>query len=118
MYDVQDEDDPNRTMNLPAQRVKRLEDTTTHLRKGDKVLAVFPDTTSFYRAQIVKTPKPPGHGNSNWEVVVRFEDDEDESGKAPARRVPGRFVLLRKDVDPEDGEEEEEEEEEEGGEND
>lgn len=26
---------------------------------GDEVVAVFPDTTSFYRAVVAKTPKPP-----------------------------------------------------------
>ena len=34
-------------------------------------------------------------------------------GKAPARRVPGRFVLLRRDVDDLDEDEEDEEDEEE-----
>ena len=44
------------------------------------MLAVFPETTSFYRSIVVKTPKPPANPNANWDVVVRFEDDEDESG--------------------------------------
>ena len=51
-----------------------------YLSSGDKVLAVFPETTSFYRSIVVKTPKPPANPNANWDVVVRFEDDEDESG--------------------------------------
>lgn len=99
VYEVQDEDDIARTMNLRPDDVKRLEDTTAHLRKGDKVLAVFPETTSFYRALVVKNPKAPG-----WEVIVRFEDDEDATGKAPARKVPARFVLRRSDVEAEDDE--------------
>ena len=102
IYEVQDEDDVSRTINLRPDDVKRLEDTTAHLRKGDNVLAVFPETTSFYRALVVKNPKPPG-----WEVIVRFEDDEDATGKAPARKVPARFVLRRSDVEPEEEEEEE-----------
>lgn len=101
LYEVQDEDDLSRIMNLHVDDVKRLEDTTAHLQKGDKVLAVFPETTSFYRANVVKNPKAPG-----WEVIVRFEDDEDATGKAPARKVPARFVLRRGDV--EGGEEDEE----------
>jgi len=32
-------------------------------------------------------------------VVVKFEDDEDEAGRNPARRVPARFVLRRSDVE-------------------
>lgn len=97
-YELQDEDDTNRVLHLGFQDVKRLEDTAAHLRRGDDVLAVFPETTSFYRAVVAKNPRPPQHGNSFWEVIVRFEDDEDETGKPPPRRVPARFVLLRSDV--------------------
>lgn len=100
-YEVQDEDDINRVMTLPFGDVRRLEDTCAHLRRGDAVLAVFPETTSFYPALVAKNPKSPtGSNNSNgWEVVVRFEDDEDEAGKIAARRVPARFVLRRADVE-------------------
>ena len=115
LYEVQDEDDINRLMHLPVDNVKRLEDSALHLRKGDRVLAVFPETTSFYRAHVVKNPKPPANPNGNWDVVVRFEDDEDETGRAPARRVPGRFVLLRRDVDDLDDDEEEEEDDDDDG---
>ena len=127
VYIVQDEDDPSRVISLPVHEVKRLEDTSTHLRHGDKVLAVFPETTSFYRAVVAKNPKAPANINAMWDVVVRFEDDEDETGKNPARRydsiaiidrnswhfadhehcrVPARFVLRRSDVG-EDSESEE-----------
>jgi SAGA-associated factor 29 len=98
-YEVQDEDDTTRKMRLAISDVCRLEDSAAHLRRGDRVLAVFPETTSFYRAEVVKNPKAPGHSSGQWEVVVRFEDDEDETGKAPPRRVPGRFVLRQEDVD-------------------
>jgi hypothetical protein len=101
-YEVQDEDDVSRKVTLGFNEVRRLIDTAAHLRRGDDVLAVFPETTSFYRAQVVKNPRPPTSVNGNWEVVVRFEDDEDDSGKAPPRRVPARFVLRRDDVDPVD----------------
>jgi hypothetical protein len=42
---------------------------------------------------------------------VRFEDDEDATGKAPARRVPARFVLRRGDVEPEDDDDDNDEDE-------
>lgn len=108
-YDVQDEDDAARTVTLSHVDVRRLEDSASHLRRGDNVLAVFPETTSFYRATVVKTPKPPPTPGGQWEVIVRFEDDEDDSGKAPARRVPGRFVLRREDVEGDDEDDEDDE---------
>jgi len=49
--------------------VRRLDDSSANLRRGDSVLAVFPETTSFYRAVVVKTPKMPNNVSSgNWEV--------------------------------------------------
>jgi len=127
-YMVQDEDDVSRIINLAYEDVKRLEDSFTNLRRGDQVLAVFPETTSFYRAVVVKnTTKPSAaaagttagtssgsnsssssnttsttmnsNSSNNNDVVVKFEDDEDENGRNPARRVPARFVLRRSDVD-------------------
>jgi hypothetical protein len=94
-YEVQDEDDMSKKFVLPRRDVRRLDDNASAFRKGDNVLAVFPDTTSFYNASVAKNPKPPVHPNGNWDVIVRFEDDEDDSGKPPPRRIPGRFVLKR-----------------------
>ena len=94
IYEVQDEDDPRRIVTISYSNLRRLTDNAGDIRKGDRVLAVFPDTTSFYRAVVVKTPKPVTSGSSGlWEVVVKFEDDEDNSGKQPARKVPSRFVI-------------------------
>ena len=94
LYEIQDEDDPKRVLKLTFQQVRRLEDTSIDINRGDRVMGVFPETTSFYRATVVKTPKPASSAtHGNWEVVVRFDDDEDENGKWPARRVPARFIL-------------------------
>ena len=77
-----------------------MDESASHLKKGDKVLAVFPDTTSFYRGVVAKTPKATlAAATFTFEVAIRFEDDEDESGKVPARRVPARFILRRVDVE-------------------
>lgn len=100
-YMVQDEDDVNRVLTMGFHDVRRLDDSSSNLRRGDQVLAVFPETTSFYNAVVVKTPKLQ-HSSSCLEVVVKFDDDEDENGRNPARRVPARFVLRRIDVE-EDG---------------
>ena len=98
-------------MILPFTDVKRLDDSAAYLRRGDEVLAVFPETTSFYRAVVAKNPKATGSGSSPPDIVVRFEDDEDATGKAPARRVPARFVLRRGDVEPEDDDDDNDEDE-------
>ena len=115
-YEVQDEDDNskedgNPTMVLSAiTHVKRLYDNAAYLHKGDEVLAVFPDTTSFYHGQVVRNPRPPGmltnntdsshHSLSNpsgWEVIIRFDDDEDDTGRSPPRKIPARFIMLVSD---------------------
>jgi len=86
-FDVQDDDDVNMLRRLSDRDVRRLDDSCSHLKKGDVVYAVFPETTSFYRAIVAKK----GH----VDVIVKFDDDEDE--KCPLKRVPARFVL-RADV--------------------
>ncbi len=96
VYEVQDEDDPRRIMMVPFSNLRRLVENASDIRKGDRVLAVFPDTTSFYRSIVVKSPKPHGStgaANGQWDVVVKFDDDEDDTGKPPARRIPARFVI-------------------------
>lgn len=99
IYDVQDEDDTASPVitPLPACEVKKLDDSGAHLKKGDLILAVFPETTSFYKAVVAKTVKAPT-GSAAWEIVVRFDDDV-EDGKIPPRRVPARFVIKRSDIE-------------------
>lgn len=63
--------------------------------KGKDVMAIFPETTSFYKAIVSKRPI--------WElergipcvkeVIVKFDDDEDSNGRTPHRRVPSRYVI-------------------------
>ena len=54
-----------RIMTLPFGDVRRLDESvSTHLRRGDSVLAVFPETTSLY--VVAKTPKiPNGSGEGD-----------------------------------------------------
>ncbi|CAN0285484.1 unnamed protein product, partial [Ascophyllum nodosum] len=69
---------------MPAESVIRLTDGGQGFAKGDHVSAVFPDTTSFYRAMISKQPVRKGGIVS--ELVVQFEDDADQdTGKTPHR---------------------------------
>jgi hypothetical protein len=99
MYEVQDEDDASRTLRLEARDVRKLADVSASLRRGDRVLAVFPETTCFYSGVVAKHPKGGSGGTSSTstssssDVVVKFDDDEDEQGKPLARKVPARFVL-------------------------
>mmetsp|Transcript_33880 Transcript_33880/g.58143 ORF Transcript_33880/g.58143 Transcript_33880/m.58143 type:complete len:265 (+) Transcript_33880:149-943(+) len=97
IFEVQDEDDESKLLKLPSENVERLEDSVDGLAKGDMVLAVFPDTTSFYRATISKPVKRSSQGMS--EVFVQFEDDEDETGRTPHRRVTARYVMHNPDGD-------------------
>ena len=108
-YDVQDEDDTSKLIRLPWNHVIRLSSGTEgFFEKGARVMAIFPETTSFYRAIISKQPTwnsgtsaeetSGGVGNAHKprvkEVIMKFEDDEDqESGKTPHRRVPSRYVI-------------------------
>jgi SAGA-associated factor 29 len=108
-YDVQDEDDTSKLIRLPWNHVMRLSTGTEGwFEKGARVMAIFPETTSFYRAIISKQPTwtsgtsadqvSGGVGNAHKprvkEVILKFEDDEDqESGKTPHRRVPSRYVI-------------------------
>ncbi|KAL9190765.1 hypothetical protein ACHAXT_000471 [Thalassiosira profunda] len=108
-YDVQDEDDTSKLIRLPWNHVIRLSSGTEgFLEKGANVMAIFPETTSFYRAIVSKQPTwtsgtsaeegSGGVGNAHKprvkEVILKFEDDEDqESGKTPHRRVPSRYVI-------------------------
>lgn len=108
-YDVQDEDDTSKLIRLPWNHVMRLSNGTEGwFEKGARVMAIFPETTSFYRAIVSKQPtwtsgtsaeeSAGGVGNAHKprvkEVIVKFEDDEDqESGKTPHRRVPSRYVI-------------------------
>jgi hypothetical protein len=58
-------------------------------------MAIFPETTSFYKSKVSKSPVwRLDHGVPTVkEIIVKFEDDEDTHGKTPHRRVPSRYVI-------------------------
>ena len=94
-YAVQDEDD-QKIIELPASRIRRLgivDESLDELQKGERVVVIFPETTSFYRAMVSKAPKRGPGGSPAREVVLKFEDDEDDAGRTPHRRVSLRYVL-------------------------
>lgn len=104
-YDVQDEDDTSKLIRLPWNHVIRLSmGTEGTFEKGTDCMAIFPETTSFYRAKVSKNPVWEFDSARNTgtefnvtpvvkEVIVKFEDDEDGSGRTPHRRVPARYVI-------------------------
>jgi hypothetical protein len=105
MYEVQDEDDASRTLKLEACDVRKLADVSATLRRGDRVLAVFPETTCFYSGIVAKHPNHPKSGSSSSssnDIIVKFDDDEDDQGKPLARKVPARFVLPPEHTDEDD----------------
>lgn len=65
--------------------------------KGTDCMAIFPETTSFYRARVSKQPVwklgENGQAPVVHEMIVKFEDDEDSNNRTPHRRVPARYVI-------------------------
>ncbi|MED6187113.1 hypothetical protein PIB30_073273 [Stylosanthes scabra] len=58
---------------------------------GTHVLAVYPETTTLYKARVVH-----GHGHSKrkkHEYVLEFDDDEDKNGNLPQRKVAFHNVV-------------------------
>lgn len=96
-YDVQDEDDASKLIRLPWTHVMRLSSGLEgwFTARNTDCMAIFPETTSFYRAKISKTPvwKRSKAGPIVRELIVKFEDDEDQQGRTPHRRVPSRYVI-------------------------
>eukprot|EP00934_Nitzschia_sp_Nitz4_P006840 Nitzschia sp. Nitz4//scaffold5_size260463//59942//60883//NITZ4_000957-RA/size260463-processed-gene-0.60-mRNA-1//1//CDS//3329555265//6830//frame0 len=95
-YDVQDEDDTSKLIRLPWSHVMRLSTGAEGcFRKGADCMAIFPETTSFYKAIVSRPPVwKLIHGVPTVkEIIVKFEDDEDSQGRTPHRRVPSRYVI-------------------------
>jgi SAGA-associated factor 29 len=101
-YDVQDEDDTSKLIRLPWRHVMRLSKGNEGcFGKNTKVMAIFPETTSFYHAVVSKEPEwvlPVGPKEGSQpivkEMILKFADDDDDGmGVTPHRRVPARYVI-------------------------
>jgi SAGA-associated factor 29 len=92
-YEVQDADTssdpppPQRASVSQLIQIPELNRGLSDLTKGRQVLAEYPDTTTFYKADVQEAWK--GDGKTEW-VKLRFEDDE------VPREVERRFVLTEK----------------------
>ena len=94
IYEIADADESStKRYNVPETSVILLDldynPTARRLAKGEDVVAVYPDTTSFYPATIVQAPRKAAL-NVEPTVVVQFTDDHDETGV-----IPHKTVLLR-----------------------
>ncbi|CAI5745613.1 unnamed protein product [Peronospora destructor] len=92
--DDDDEDDaPRRHYIVPWQQVVELPGDSLpkgewiHYAVNERVMAMYPNTTSFFRSTI-RVPNPRGAPY----VILKFDEDEDEQGFIPDRKVPFRFV--------------------------
>jgi len=59
--------------------------------KGRVVMAMYPDTTSFYKSTLVALPYK--DSSSNVVCAIQFYDDEDSTGVIPRRIIPTKFVF-------------------------
>jgi len=64
----------------------------TRCRKGSRVYAMYPSTTSLYSATVIDSTTY--CRNDDDIVVVEFDGDEDDFGHLPSRHIPARFVTL------------------------
>ena len=61
---------------------------------GQLVLALYPDTTCFYRAYVYMPPSqsaPNAQGRRDY--LIQFEDENEASGLSEPMRVPQKYVL-------------------------
>ncbi|ETV82503.1 hypothetical protein H257_05112 [Aphanomyces astaci] len=72
---------------VPLPREDQI-DEWFNFRVNERVMAMYPSTTSFYPAVVI-VPNPPG----SLYVILRFDDDADEIGTISEYKVPFRFVM-------------------------
>ena len=60
---------------------------------GDAVLAVYPQSTVFYRAYVVEPAKWQTPESTYTNYILTFDDDHDEAGYPPPRPVPFVHVV-------------------------
>ena len=91
MYKLSDEDiESSKTFTLPESQVVIL-GGVDRLTRGDVIYAVYPDTTSFYQATVVKPPQKVSGGEAF--VMVHFKDDGDEHGITHDKAVLMQHIM-------------------------
>ncbi|RWS05102.1 SAGA-associated factor 29-like protein [Dinothrombium tinctorium] len=82
-----------RIVPLPLMRANPETNSEALFAKGTLVLALYPQTTCFYRAVIQEPPKGPED-----EYQVLFEDSSYADGYSPPLSVPQRYVILSREL--------------------
>lgn len=69
---------------------------TKILLLGRLVMAMYPDTTSFYKSTLVQLPHRPSREEKGRDVIcgVQFFDDEDATGTSPKRDISVSYVFV------------------------
>lgn len=102
-YEIIDVDDQQK-YTLPDSQVFELgqADILKKISKGDQVYALYPDTTIFYPATVLSTPKRMVSSSSNlsslttidmYTLPVQFHGDEDQEGNIPLRSIPLKYIV-------------------------
>ncbi|KAI1696633.1 SGF29 tudor-like domain-containing protein [Ditylenchus destructor] len=102
-YEVRDIDDencpkqyilpPSRLIALPHYRADPRRDAHALFPQDAVVLALYPQTTCFYKGVVDTTPAGP-----NDDYFIAFEDDTFPSGYSPTLPVPQRYVLTFREM--------------------
>ena len=101
-YEVCDIENRAQRYSLPIEQVVQVPKTDSGancasrgISKGHRIIALYPDTTSFYLATVTSVPRGRGGplGPANALVMVQFDDDHDETGQIPERAAAAKYVL-------------------------
>mmetsp|Transcript_9096 Transcript_9096/g.13616 ORF Transcript_9096/g.13616 Transcript_9096/m.13616 type:complete len:272 (+) Transcript_9096:121-936(+) len=92
VYTVIDEDDISKIYEVDENNIVILGSSAVKYSKGEDVLAVYPDTTSFYKAVVTQPPRRSAQYHST-SASVQFADDADERGVTPHRIVPAKHIM-------------------------
>lgn len=95
-YDIQDVDDKQK-FTVPETQVYPIGQleifSNKKLSKGDRIHALYPDTTIFYPALVIQAPRR-NAVNSEAIVTVQFEGDADPvTGQTPHRVVQLKYIV-------------------------
>jgi len=81
-----------RVIPLPLMKANPETDPNALFEKGTLIMALYPQTTCFYKALVHEPPKKPQD-----EYSVLFEDTSYAEGYSPPLTVPQRYVILFKE---------------------